>query len=63
MCVVYYYTWLIWLPRLVGYIIVEEIEELDDGARVTRLTRRYAQAKSLERQPLLGAGLTMPCDS
>lgn len=29
-----------------GYIIVEEIEELDDGARTTRLTRRYLSKRT-----------------
>lgn len=53
MCALYYYSWLVWLPRLGGYTVVEEIEELDGGARATRLRRRYA--KSPERQALLGS--------
>ncbi|KZP23864.1 amino acid transporter [Athelia psychrophila] len=53
MCALYYYSWLVWLPRLGGYTVVEEIAELDGGARATRLRRRYA--KSPERQALLGS--------
>jgi hypothetical protein len=34
-------VWIVWLPKQGGYVIVEEVEELDDGARATRLTRRY----------------------
>ncbi|KAF7969905.1 hypothetical protein HWV62_25573 [Athelia sp. TMB] len=53
LCALYYYSWLVWLPRLGGYTIVEEIKEFDDGARATQLVRRYS--KSPEREPLLGA--------
>ncbi|KAF7986504.1 hypothetical protein HWV62_31325 [Athelia sp. TMB] len=52
LCALYYYSWLVWLPRLGGYTIVEEIKEFDDGARATQLVRRYS--KSPEREPLLG---------
>ncbi|RXW21748.1 hypothetical protein EST38_g4118 [Candolleomyces aberdarensis] len=40
-CGVYYVIWVIVLPKLGGYEIVEEVEELDGGARNTRLVRRY----------------------
>lgn len=40
-CGLYYVIWVIVLPRLGGYEIVEEVQELDGGARNTRLVRRY----------------------
>ncbi|KZP23797.1 amino acid transporter [Athelia psychrophila] len=51
LCALYYYVWIKWLPRLGGYTVVEEVKELDDGARTTRLTRRYH--KGGEEEPLL----------
>lgn len=51
-CGLYYYFWIILLPRLGGYEVVEEIEELADGARNTRLVRRYKESGQ-DRQPLL----------
>jgi len=54
---VYYYAWIILLPRLGGYEIVEEVEELSDGALTKRLTRRYfgddEVSNGTERTPLL----------
>ncbi|KDQ19268.1 hypothetical protein BOTBODRAFT_142885 [Botryobasidium botryosum FD-172 SS1] len=52
----YYYMSIVLLPRLGGYEIVEEVEELSDGALTKRLTRRYpGEGASLgtERTPLL----------
>jgi len=46
LCALYYYVWIVWLPKLGGYIIVAEVEELDDGARTTRLTRRYQSKRT-----------------
>ena len=40
-CVVCYYVWIIWLPKIGGYTIVEEVQNLPDGACVTRLRRKY----------------------
>ncbi|KAJ2916587.1 hypothetical protein MD484_g3834, partial [Candolleomyces efflorescens] len=40
-CGLYYIIWVIVLPKLGGYEIVEEVQELDGGARNTRLVRRY----------------------
>ncbi|KAI5122270.1 hypothetical protein M0805_002351 [Coniferiporia weirii] len=40
-CGVYYYVWIVLLPRLCGYEIVEEVEELAGGARLARLVRKY----------------------
>ncbi|ETW79981.1 amino acid transporter [Heterobasidion irregulare TC 32-1] len=50
-CGLYYYTWIILLPRFGGYKIVEQIVELDDGARTTHLIRKYETPS--EREPLL----------
>ena len=41
------------LPQLGGYEIVEEIDELADGARNTRLVRRYKHMADNEHEPLL----------
>ncbi|KAF5327890.1 hypothetical protein D9619_004853 [Psilocybe cf. subviscida] len=49
-CVLYYWVWIVYLPKRGGYEIVEEIEESSDGARNAKLVRRY---KSSERQQLL----------
>jgi len=56
LCALYYYVRIIWLPNLGGYSIVEEVEELDDGARVTRLTRRYQSKQApAEEETLLAS--------
>ncbi|THH00278.1 hypothetical protein EW145_g7108, partial [Phellinidium pouzarii] len=39
-CGVYYYVWIVLLPSLGGYEVVEEVEELAGGARLARLVRR-----------------------
>ncbi|KDQ19274.1 hypothetical protein BOTBODRAFT_434059 [Botryobasidium botryosum FD-172 SS1] len=58
-CGIYYYFWIILLPKWGGYEIVEEIVDLPDGARVKRLTRRYHRQPSStsihpdEHSPLL----------
>ena len=52
----YYYFWIILLPRLGGYEIVEETEELADGVRLARLVKKYYDSPpnlQPERQPLL----------
>ncbi|KAF8233205.1 amino acid transporter [Tricholoma matsutake] len=51
-CGFYYWVWIVFLPRLGGYEVVEEIEEQTDGARNTHLVRRY-KGKDGEREPLL----------
>lgn len=53
LCGLYYYVWIILLPKLGGYAIVEEVEELSDGARATRLTRRYVTKRVLEEEEAL----------
>lgn len=40
-CGLYYYIWIIFLPRLGGYEIVEEVEELEGGARLAHFVRKY----------------------
>ncbi|EGN99227.1 hypothetical protein SERLA73DRAFT_182118 [Serpula lacrymans var. lacrymans S7.3] len=55
LCGVYYWLWIVFLPRLGGYKIVEEVEQLPDGAMTARLVRRYQANTALnsEQQPLL----------
>ncbi|KAG6908688.1 hypothetical protein DXG01_003702 [Tephrocybe rancida] len=53
-CGIYYYIWIVLLPRLGGYEIVEEIETLPDGARNTRLVRKYKEVDD-PRHPLLAS--------
>lgn len=55
LCGLYYYVWIILLPKWGGYEIVEEIVELDDGARTAHLVRKPLQSNthSPEQQPLL----------
>jgi len=36
-----HYVWIIWLPRLGGLAILEEVQNLPDGARVTCLRKKY----------------------
>jgi len=63
LCGLYYWIWVIILPKLGGYEIVEQAEKLKDGARMTKLVRRYADSKvphdseilHSEQQPLLGS--------
>ncbi|KAJ3512671.1 hypothetical protein NLJ89_g3390 [Agrocybe chaxingu] len=50
-CGLYYWVWIIVLPKRGRYEIVEEIEESPDGARNTKLVRRYKTIS--DQQPLL----------
>ncbi|KAF8656226.1 hypothetical protein AX16_002662 [Volvariella volvacea WC 439] len=52
LCLLYYYLWIIFLPRLGGYEIIEVSEELSDGSRKRKLVRQY-DSQSDERQTLL----------
>ncbi|KAF4613529.1 hypothetical protein D9613_007808 [Agrocybe pediades] len=55
-CGLYYWLWIILLPKLGGYEIIEEIEEHAGGARNMKLVRRYKpQDIAGEQQPLLSA--------
>ncbi|KAF9450912.1 amino acid transporter [Macrolepiota fuliginosa MF-IS2] len=51
----YYWIWIILLPRLGGYEIVEILEGSEDGSRNKRLVRRY---KNAELQSLLSSTVT-----
>ncbi len=61
LCGLYYWIWVVLLPKLGGYEIIEEVEELQDGARLAKLVRRYTDGKAphepevspSEQQPLL----------
>jgi len=54
LCGLYYYVWIILLPRLGGYEIVEETEELEGGARLRKLVRQYPRRTEAEEEtPLL----------
>ncbi|KAG2369072.1 amino acid permease-domain-containing protein [Suillus spraguei] len=59
LCGVYYWLWIVALPRLGGYTIVEEVEQLKDGALATRLTRKYHSSvegsDNGEQQPLIAS--------
>jgi hypothetical protein len=51
-------VWIVVLPWLGGYTIVEEVERLEDGALTARLTRKYpsvAGIENAERQLLLAS--------
>ncbi|KAG1798529.1 amino acid/polyamine transporter I [Suillus plorans] len=58
-CGVYYWLWIIVLPWLGGYTVVEEVERLEDGALTAQLTRKYhpsaADTDNGERQPLIAS--------
>ncbi|OJA19107.1 hypothetical protein AZE42_10367 [Rhizopogon vesiculosus] len=45
LCGVYYWMWIVFLPWLGGYTIVEEVEHLEDGALTTRLKRKHYPAQ------------------
>ncbi|THH01778.1 hypothetical protein EW145_g6853 [Phellinidium pouzarii] len=51
-CALYYYVWIILLPRIGGYEIVEDVEELQGGARLARLVRKHPS--TLNAQALSG---------
>jgi amino acid transporter len=40
-CGLYYWVWIVMLPKLGGYEVVEEIEEQNSSVRNVRLVRRY----------------------
>ncbi|KAI0064764.1 amino acid transporter [Artomyces pyxidatus] len=58
LCGVYYYVWIILLPQLGGYEVVEEVIELSDGARTSHLVRKYKThppREDSEETPLLSS--------
>ncbi|KAG1798501.1 uncharacterized protein HD556DRAFT_1305963 [Suillus plorans] len=58
-CGFYYWLWIIVLPWLGGYTIMEEVERLEDGALTTRLTHKYhpsvESVDNGEQQPLIAS--------
>ncbi|KAH9068445.1 amino acid transporter [Lactarius deliciosus] len=54
LCALYYYVWIILMPKIGGYYIVEEVVELGGGALTSRLARKY-KARSPEERPLLAS--------
>ena len=54
LCALYYYVWVVLLPKIGGYEIGEEVVELSGGALTSRLVRKY-KARSLEERPLLAS--------
>jgi hypothetical protein len=55
LCALYYYIWIVLLPKFGGYEIVEEVVELVGGALTTRLVRKYYTIRSPEERPLLAS--------
>jgi len=56
LCGIYYYFWVVLLPKWGEYDIVEEVVDLQDGARIKRITRRYHNQRNPredESSPLL----------
>lgn len=39
--ILYWYIWTVLLPRWGGYKLEEEDEVLDDGTKITKLSRSY----------------------
>ncbi|KAH9003017.1 amino acid transporter [Lactarius hatsudake] len=54
LCALYYYVWIILMPKIGGYYIVEEVVELGGGALTSRLARKY-KPRSPEERPLLAS--------
>jgi hypothetical protein len=50
----YYYVWIVLLPKFGGYEIVEEVVDLGGGALTSRLVRKY-KIRSPEERPLLAS--------
>ncbi|OAX33005.1 amino acid transporter [Rhizopogon vinicolor AM-OR11-026] len=59
LCGIYYWLWIVFLPWLGGYTIVEEVERLEDGALTVQLTRKrhpaVAETDNGEQQALLAS--------
>ncbi|KAF9036189.1 amino acid permease-domain-containing protein [Panaeolus papilionaceus] len=52
-CGLYYWVWMVALPKIFGYELVEVVEESSHGERNTKLIRRYKTDPQDEAQPLL----------
>ncbi|OJJ46753.1 hypothetical protein ASPZODRAFT_97254 [Penicilliopsis zonata CBS 506.65] len=53
--IAYWYIWTVLMPSWGGYSLGEEDEMLDDGTRITKLTRLYAGAKLNSTAPWIGS--------
>ncbi|KAH9987318.1 amino acid permease-domain-containing protein [Russula compacta] len=54
LCALYYYVWIVLLPKIGEYEIVEEVVDLGGGALTSRLVRKY-KTQPLEERPLLAS--------
>jgi len=54
LCALYYYVWIVLLPKIGRYEIIEEVVDLGGGALTSRLVRKYT-ARSPEERPLLSS--------
>ncbi|KAI0303719.1 amino acid/polyamine transporter I [Multifurca ochricompacta] len=54
LCALYYYVWIVLMPKIGGYEIVEEEVELAGGAITSRLIRKY-KLRPPEERPLLAS--------
>jgi hypothetical protein len=50
----YYYIWIVLLPKIGGYDIIEEVVDLGGGALTSQLVRKY-EVRSPEEEPLLAS--------
>ena len=54
LCAVYYYVWIVLLPKIGGYEIIEEVVDLGGGALTSQLVRKH-KARLPEERPLLAS--------
>ncbi|KAH9960881.1 hypothetical protein BC827DRAFT_1267924 [Russula dissimulans] len=54
LCALYYYIWIVLLPKIGRYEVVEDVVDLGGGALTSRLVRKYT-ARSPEERPLLAS--------
>jgi len=54
LCALYYYVWIVLLPKIGRYEVVEEVVDLGGGALTSRLVRKYT-TRSPEERPLLAS--------
>jgi hypothetical protein len=55
LCALYYYVWIVLLPKMGGYEISEEVVELGGGALTSRLVCKYKERSLGEERPLLAS--------
>jgi len=54
LCALYYYVWIVLLPKVGRYDIIEEVVDLGGGALTSRLVRKYT-GRLPEERPLLAS--------